>query len=249
MDRYDILGAILMGFKPHFQFELINATPDLELEDFEPNDLIRSRYKTRLSNLTGLQDRSQETMNVYCALRHLINEREKAAGVKGLAITNPEYQLLQLYSLRLMYRLIALTQHKTSDLPNQNSVIYELFGNGGLIHVLMFTHNVAPHLGDLRLLSKRIQISLETIDMQAFQIAYPEMILWIIMMGGLGSIGTEDTKWFIQLLAKACRATGIATTAELVLFLTDFLWSEFYLPCPLFKEFWDNFREEMSEGV
>ena len=87
------------------------------------------------------------------------------------------------------------------------------------------------------------------INVQAIQIVYFEMILWIIMIGGLASMRTKDTKWFIKLLAELCRATGIAKIAELVLSLTEFLWSEFYLLCPLFDEFWDDLGKEIGEGV
>ena len=85
------------------------------------------------------------------------------------------------------------------------------------------------------------------IDVQAFQIAYPEMILWIIMIGGLGSLGTKDQGWFIKLLAKSCRAAGIAGTPELALSLTEFLWSEFYLGT-IFNEFWDDFAVAQAYG-
>jgi hypothetical protein len=64
------------------------------------------------------------------------------------------------------------------------------------------------------------------------------MLLWIIMMGGLGSIGTEEQEWFSELLAELCFATDIVGTAELAMFLKEFLWSDFYLDHS-FKEFWD----------
>jgi hypothetical protein len=58
------------------------------------------------------------------------------------------------------------------------------------------------------------------------------------MMGGLGSIGTEEQEWFSELLAELCFATEIVGTAELTMFLKEFLWSDFYLDHS-FKEFWD----------
>lgn len=90
---------------------------------------------------------------------------------------------------------------------------------------------------------------MEKIDTRAFQIAYPEMTLWIVIIGGLASLESEYIKWFIKLLAELCRAAGIATTAELALALKEFLWSEFYLTCPLFDEFWDDLRKGIGECV
>jgi hypothetical protein len=98
------------------------------------------------------------------------------------------------------------------------------------------------------MISTRIRVSLEKVNVHAFQIAYPEMMLWIITIGGLASIGSDNSAWFMRLLIESCRATGIAGTAELALFLTDFLWSEFYLG-PLFTEFWTDVTKEISDGV
>jgi hypothetical protein len=67
------------------------------------------------------------------------------------------------------------------------------------------------------------------------------MLLWIIMMGGLGSIGTEEQERFSKLLGELCFITDIVETAELLppMFLKeDILWSDFYLDHS-FKELWD----------
>jgi hypothetical protein len=67
------------------------------------------------------------------------------------------------------------------------------------------------------------------------------MILWILLMGGLASEGNIiDQVWFIKTLANSCFDAGIVGTVELSLFLSDFLWSDFYIS-PAFKEFWDTF--------
>jgi hypothetical protein len=127
---------------------------------------------------------------------------------------------------------------------NLNALIYGIFGNAGLAHILMFTCNSPLPIRDTVLISMRIQASLEMINLQAFQIAYPEMMLWIIMMGGLASVGSENQVWFIKVLAESCRATGIAGTVELALSLSDFLWSEFYLGS-FFNEFWVGVKKEI----
>jgi hypothetical protein len=88
-------------------------------------------------------------------------------------------------------------------------------------------------------MSARIRACLEMIDIQAFQLAYPELMLWIIIIGGLASLGTEDQEWFTKLLAQSCSSGGISGTNELALSLTDFMWSGFYLG-PIFDEFWDD---------
>jgi hypothetical protein len=240
MDRVDIVGAIVLGSKP--RFELLNPGclplhPGLEF--LEPCSLLGARYKARLSNLTGLPDLSHEMIEVYRILQHLIAKRERYAGSQKMEISEMEFQSLQSYCTQLMYRLIALIQYEIPHPLNRNAVVFRLFGNAAVAHILMFTYNLPPRSGTHVLMSTRIRASLEFIDIRAFQLAYPEMMLWIIMIGGLGSLGTEDQEWFIQLLAQSCHGAGIDGTAELALSLTEFLWSGFYLG-PIFDEFWDD---------
>jgi hypothetical protein len=191
IDRVDNLCSIAMNSKP--RFELVNPAPDRE--DLEPCSLLAARYKTKLLNLTNLEDLSQETIEVYRNLRHLITEKERVAGSQKSRITEAEFQSLRSYSDQLMHRLIALVQYKFPALPNQNALIYRLFGNAALAHIVMFTCNMPRAPG---LISTRIRTSLEIVNLRSFQIAYPEMMLWIIMVGGLASIRTEDQVWVVN---------------------------------------------------
>lgn len=117
--------------------------------------------------------------------------------------------------------------------------------------MMMFTCNVpildspVPQRGPV-ILSTRIRDILERINIPAFQIAYPEMMLWIIMIGGIASRGSENYPWFIELPAGSCRAAGIATKDELALFSREFLWSDFYLG-PVFNDFWHDFTKGVAK--
>jgi hypothetical protein len=238
MNRIDIVSAIVLGLKPRFEVAnsaLLPLQPDLD--DLEPENLLTARYKSRLSNLTRVPVISQEMIEVYLLFRHLITEKEIIASSHNLEIPETEFQSLQAYCTHLMYRLIALIQYNT---PNVNSLVFRLFGNAAVAHILMFTYNTPPRTDTHVLMSTRIKACLELIDVQGFQTAYPELTLWVIMIGGLCSVGSEDELWFVQLLAQLCCASGIAGTAELALSLTEFLWSDFYLG-PLFDEFWNEF--------
>jgi hypothetical protein len=77
------------------------------------------------------------------------------------------------------------------------------------------------------------------------------MLLWIIMMGGLSSIGTEEQERFSKLLGELRFTTDIVGTAELPMFLKeDILWSDFYLDHS-FKELWDavSVAQEVEAGL
>jgi hypothetical protein len=240
------MAAMLLGSKPYYELELNTIAHYPDLQALEPCNLIGTRYQTKLSNLTGLRDLSQKTIDVYRLLQHLITEKERAAGLQGLEITEAEFQSLQLYTFRLMYRLVALIQYKIPDSQNNNALIYGLFGYAGMVHIMMFSWNL---IGYGTMVSARIQSILEMINRQAFQIAYPEMMLWITVLGGLASTGNESRKWFVKILAELCRAAGIGTIAELALSLSEFLWSDFYFICPIFDEFWDDLTIWISEDV
>ena len=75
---------------------------------------------------------------------------------------------------------------------DQNAPVFRLFGNAAVAHILMFIYNFPPWSDTHILMSTRIRACLDMIDIQAFQLAYPELMLWIIIIGGLASLGTED---------------------------------------------------------
>jgi len=220
-----------MGSKPRFGF--VNPTPHPDPKHWEPYSDTGLRYRTRLYNLTGLQELTEETMEVYRILRNLMAEKHRTK----MGITKEEFES---YADQLMHRLIHIVQYNGSELPNQNALIFGLFGHAALAHVTTFIGNPARRGSVLELMSTRIRASLEVIDVQSFQIAYPEMMLWIIMVGGLASTGTENQGWFAELFSESCLAVGINRITELALFLLEFLWSDSYIS-PVCKEFWDDF--------
>jgi hypothetical protein len=139
MDRIDIIGALILDSKPYYGVEYMNMVIYPDLDDSRPSYDIAARYQSRLSNLTGLLDLSQETIKVYGLLRQLITEKERIAAIYKMKITEADFELLQQYSYHLVYRLIALVQYHIPEALNQNAQIYGLFGNAGIAHVLMFT--------------------------------------------------------------------------------------------------------------
>jgi hypothetical protein len=161
-----------------------------------------------------MQELSHETIEIYCILRHLIAKEERnGPSLKPRTTEGGTFEWLRGYPDPLVHRLIALAQYQLPQSPNQNNaIIYKLFGNAGLAHIVMLTRNGPPWVyipklisSRIRTMSTRIRTCLEeTYCPRPLQEAYPEMLLWIIMMGGLGSIGTEEQEWFSELLAEFC---------------------------------------------
>ena len=223
-----------MGSTPRFGF--VNPAPHPDPPYWKSYNDTRIRYRTRLSNLTGFQGLAEETVEVYRILRNLMAEKSPISGSQKMGITKEEFES---YADQLMYRLIHIVQYKVPGSPNQNALIFGLFGHAGLAHVTTFVCNPARRGSVLELMSTRIRASLEIIDIRSFQVAYPEMMLWIIMVGGLASTGTENQGWFAEIFSESCHAAGINRMSELALFLSEFLWSESYIG-PVCKEFWDD---------
>jgi hypothetical protein len=226
------------------RFELASLPLQQNPADWEPYSHLALRYNTKLCNLTGLPDLSQEMIEVYWGLRNLTATKDLNPTSPKPAMTRGEF-----YSCagQLVSRLINIVQYETPESPNQNALIYKLFGNAALAHIIMFLRDNPLRHSFAELLSARIRTSLELINVPSFQLQYPEMMLWILIMGGFGAIETDNQWWYAKLVAESCVATGIARTAEIAFFLTEFFWTDLYL-CPVYKEFWDDVAVVVEGG-
>jgi hypothetical protein len=200
------------------------------------------RYTTKICNLTGLTELSHKTIDVYWGLRNLTALKDLVFAAYEPPITLSEFNT---YVGRLVSRLVRIVHQDVPSSSNQNALIFRLFGNAALAHVVMFMRETYMHHFFNELLSSRIRTNVEEIDMPSFQLQYPEMMLWILIMGGFGSIGTDNQWWFAKVVAEACLAQGIAHTNEIVFFLTEFFWTDLY-QYPIYMEFWDDVTRAMK---
>jgi len=69
--------------------------------------------------------------------------------------------------------------------------------------------DLALALPFLHILSSRIREILEKADFAKLQVQYPEMMLWIMIMGGVGGLETTERKWFAKLVADFRLALGV----------------------------------------
>jgi hypothetical protein len=149
------------------------------------------------------------------------------------------------YIGRLVSRLVRIVHQDVLTSSNQNALIFKLFGNATLIYVVIFMRKTYKHHFFNELLSSRIRTNVEEIDMLSFQLQYPEMMLWILIIGGFGSIGTDNQCWFAEVVAEACLAQGIAQMNEIAPFLTESFWTDLY-QYPIYMEFWDDVTRAMK---
>jgi hypothetical protein len=226
------------------RFDLAALPPQQDPADWEAYSYLAQRYAKKLCNLTGLIDLSQETIEAYWGLHNLAALKDLIFASHKSTITRLEFHS---YVGRLVCRLANIVQYDIPYSPNQNALIFRLFGNAALAHIVMFMRDAPMHHSFCELLSSRIRATLEIIDIPSFQLQYPEMMLWILLMGGFGSVGTENQWWFAKLVAEACLAQGIARKTEIAFFLTEFFWTDLYL-YPMHTEFWDDISTAIEGG-
>ncbi|KAE9370118.1 hypothetical protein N431DRAFT_559389 [Stipitochalara longipes BDJ] len=243
----DNMCSITLGSKPRFELVIPAAYPEpVYPESYNPIGL---RYKTKLSNLTKLDELSQQTVDAYYLLRYLVDEKDKLYWVPpppGIRITKAEFQTR---TDQLMRQLMNIVQYEIPESSKPNGLIYSLFGNAALTHAVAFVCKPSRLGSPVQLSVERIRSTLEAIDIPTFQIAYPEMMLWVFLVGGLASITTPHREFFVKVLADACLAAGISkATEELPVFLTGFMWSVFYVN-PAAQGFWDDVFAAQVQAV
>jgi hypothetical protein len=230
--RTDTIASIVTHTDP-----LLKLEPQKQPGNRAPYSPLAHRYQAKLFNLTGLPELSEETIKVFWELRHLTAIKESVS-IMGL---DQEFASFLPAIERLERRIIKLLRLGRLDLPNENSLIYKLFGNAALIHILIFLRQVPVPLSMLtfsNFLSKQIRTLLETNNLLALQIQYPEMILWILMMGGIGGVWTLNQAWFANLLVDACLVSGVRPKTDIAFTLADFLWTDQYLDPLSSMGFW-----------
>jgi hypothetical protein len=89
------------------------------------------------------------------------------------------------------------------------------------------------------MLSSRIRNLLETINLSLYQEKFPEMMLWILVLGGLSGSPLSDRAWFAHRVADFCLELGLWGGNHISAMLEDFLWSEFYRS-PVTRRFWEE---------
>ena len=218
------------------RFELV--IPDVYPEPVYPEYIkpIGLRYKANLTNLTKLDELSQQTIEAYYFLQYLTDEKVNQCCTR-MTITIQEFRTR---NNQLMRQLTKIAQYKIPESSKPYGLIFELFANTALIHSIAYNSKSSRVGSVIELLVKRIRATLEVINISSFQIAFPEMILWIIISGGVSSIRTQHEAFFVRVLAEACLAAGINDyTSEIGIFLGGFMWNALYMNAAAIP-FWDK---------
>jgi hypothetical protein len=138
--------------------------------------------------------------------------------------------------------IILSKEHSRSD---PSTSIFYLFSSALFLNISIFLRDQTRGLPILLLLCTRIRHCLEKLDMHLLQFQYPELMLWILVMGGVGASKTGDRQWFAKHLADTCDVSGIRKGDELAVALENFLWLELYRT-PTFSGFWKEVARQQG---
>jgi len=237
----DCVSSIVMKTEP--RFDRIDPVDIGGLADHTPYSSVAIRYMRKLFNLTGLRNESTEAINIYCALRNL-------SALKEMASCHPERNVeMKFYGdmvEQLERHVIRMLRHMSILLPITDLAIYRLFAYAAILHIYLFMRDLPRGLGFFHLISNRLRRLLECLNLPTLYMQYPEMTIWILIMGGLGGIGTSSRVWFATLVAEVCSLSGLRGGDELALTLDDFLWSELYRS-PMTLGFWNDVA--VAQGI
>ncbi|CZT08247.1 uncharacterized protein RCO7_11206 [Rhynchosporium graminicola] len=240
----DTCVSIAFNIRPRFQ--LVQSEEEQGDDDWTPHSTLARRYQSKLMNLTGQQHLSQEFAQIYSTLRNVrpLPENEALAMIGD---GNPAQVFQYKGQLeRLERRSLALIL-STSESSERSLLIYQLFGNAALIHALLFMRDSPASIPLARLLSERIRAILDKIDLQSYLLQYPEMVLWIQIMGGLGALGTSNVSHFAAIQADSCLALGLVGGSEIASMVEEFLWFDSYCR-PVTMAFWNMVAVEQGAG-
>jgi hypothetical protein len=230
-----------MGTKPRFEpFKLTDVESPPDRTSYNS---LAIRYKDKLFNLTGFKDLSEETIDIFWSLR-------KLSALKEVASCHPDQNVEMVFYgdmlEQLERRVVLMVQHEALLFPTPDIAIYQAFGYAVLLHIYMFMRDFPRGLGIFHLLSTRLRRLLEGANIHLLYVQYPEMMLWILIIGGLGGIGTSCQGWFANLVAEVCSVSGLRGGNEVAFTLVEFLWSELYRS-PVTMGFWNDVA--VAQGI
>ncbi|TVY62891.1 hypothetical protein LSUE1_G009195 [Lachnellula suecica] len=191
----DSCVAILLGANPRFDLNTIEKPR--HPFDCGPFSKLALRYKSKLANLTCLPALSQDAIEVYWELQHLSAVKDEAVLYEGKTSDIDSYSDSLEYLERQVVAILH-SEHLTS--PSRNTSILHLFATAAILHIYIFMRDLPRGLPFRYLMAERLRNEIESVDIEMLLAPYPELVLWILIMGGVGAIGASNKNWFANVL-------------------------------------------------
>jgi hypothetical protein len=229
------------------RYDPIFVKEEISVANRGPPSTLAHPYKTKIFELTGMYDLSEELVTLHEELRTLFYLKEKAAyslaegeEIDSIPFTDTADHLER--------RLVPLTQLEPFFNQTQVYSIYVLFRYASLIHLYLFIRDCSKDLPFSHLLSRRIRTVLARVDTQQLETQLPEMMLWIYIMSGLSGSPSLEGAWFAKRAAHFCRELGLCGGDQIKYMLEDFLSSELYRS-PVTERFWTEVAKAQGSLV
>jgi hypothetical protein len=239
------VAAVALDAPPRFKLKDLTPPSPASPPTYTP---LSHRYKTKFSNLTGLPSLAEATISTYHSLCTLTTFKDTICLSPDTFPDNPSFEISAHIIESIERHCLSIIQSPLVNYSSPSPVhsIYPLFGNAALIHIMVFMRESPRRLPFAHILSNRIRDCLERVDTRVFQLQYPELLMWVCIMGGLGGVGTENQIWFAGLLAKAASGASIAGLGDVEMVVREWLWTRLYVD-ELSEGFWADF--DVAQGM
>lgn len=102
------------------------------------------------------------------------------------------------------------------------------FAYTALIHIYSVNHDLPIGLKIFGILSQRLRLELENADIQLLEARVPRVMLWALLMGGVGASDEENRGWYISRINSLCSKMGLEGQGRVYQGLSPLLWSRYY---------------------
>ncbi|KAE8443674.1 hypothetical protein EG329_001446 [Mollisiaceae sp. DMI_Dod_QoI] len=231
----DTMVSIFYNTPPRFELipSVATCEPWLTLE---PLSLLGQRYEAKLVNLTRSRSQSRHLIELHHGLQDVLPLPKVIAEKLAAKGQMPQVILYKSQLECLERRALHFSQSSLDVEPEL--LVFPMFGCAALIHILLFMREAKASPTLCNLISARMKDVMRIVGIEKLEVKYPEMILWMLVMGGLGSRGGVSHRWFVDMIAETCQRSGLKGVDEVGLTLAEFLWLAEYHG-PKTKDFWE----------
>lgn len=216
----DILGSTQNLSKPHFPvLKAAQNLPPLNIEESLrlPWRKLGTAFESLIS--IGINERASDVLQDMANLAIVIDGH--CRGARPIA----DMGMFIYRRNALQHRLMSLS---TGDELNAGEVGYPNFYEAIRLAMVIFsaavTFPLPPLSGIFPKLARNLVGVLEMSELESYKQRYPKSILWVLIMGGISAIGTEDRPWYIDSLREVARELGFWEWDDIAREMEAFLW-------------------------
>lgn len=125
----------------------------------------------------------------------------------------------------IQHGLMSLPTGEELEYGQVSSVyLYESIRHAAIIYSAAVTFPLPPSTGIFRTATTRLQNILDESKSDPCWQLCPDVLLWILVLGGIASFGTEERIWFVQNMAAVSAALNISEWEQAIEKLENYLW-------------------------